>query len=215
MFSPKIAVGTNGSVIHHKQVNAEKVKRERTVNDWWKAPHFPRRKPKKASGYNTSNVLSSSSIMDTTWERGLVLITKGLWVDGTMEKSVTWVVRIGHRCAQCIRFHCKGRGWRHSCKWEKDWSVGAGRQYRKYSPPRSLRRTLCWYRLDWRNARHYWSLCGKYAHSPLFPGNHLYFRGQTPFYHWKDFLTLQMKKNPHHPCCHFELRNSLVFSFDF
>ena len=38
MFSPKIAVGTNGSVIHRKQVNAEKVKRERTVNDWWKAP---------------------------------------------------------------------------------------------------------------------------------------------------------------------------------
>lgn len=34
MFSPKIAVGTNGSVIHHKQVNAEKAKRERTENDW-------------------------------------------------------------------------------------------------------------------------------------------------------------------------------------
>jgi hypothetical protein len=33
MFSPKIAVGTNGSVIHRKQGNAEKVKRETTVND--------------------------------------------------------------------------------------------------------------------------------------------------------------------------------------
>lgn len=33
MFSPKIAVGTNGSVKHHKQVRAEKVRRERKVND--------------------------------------------------------------------------------------------------------------------------------------------------------------------------------------
>lgn len=47
MFSPKIAVGTNGSVIHHKQVNAGKVKRERTVNDWYM---FPFRKLLLATG---------------------------------------------------------------------------------------------------------------------------------------------------------------------
>lgn len=61
LFSPKIAVGTNGSVIHRKQGNAEKVKRERTVNDWWTVPQFPQESHRKPWLYDIIEQKTSTS----------------------------------------------------------------------------------------------------------------------------------------------------------
>ena len=113
MFSPKIAVGTNGSVIHRKQVNAEKVKRERTVNDWWKAPppSLPVEATESIGLQHIKHSTSSSSILGSKVSPGW------LWVLGVMKRCNSGkICYLGNRSWAPMCSGCWFSWWRTMVK---------------------------------------------------------------------------------------------------